>query len=104
MMMFNSYSFIFVFFLSGVWHGANMTFIVWGILHGAFHVAERVIEWREEKLIQNSLYPGSGSNLLFPGKQLQKFGEAWSQRYCAERHLFCDGGVGARTGVDICVF
>jgi D-alanyl-lipoteichoic acid acyltransferase DltB (MBOAT superfamily) len=29
-----------VFLVSGLWHGANWTFIVWGALHGAYQVAE----------------------------------------------------------------
>lgn len=28
-----------VFAVSGLWHGANFTFIVWGVLHGAYQVA-----------------------------------------------------------------
>jgi alginate O-acetyltransferase complex protein AlgI len=31
-----------VFFLAGLWHGAKWTFVVWGLLHGAFLVLERV--------------------------------------------------------------
>lgn len=31
-----------VFFLSGLWHGASWTFVVWGIFHGAFLVIERL--------------------------------------------------------------
>jgi alginate O-acetyltransferase complex protein AlgI len=31
-----------VFFLCGLWHGAKWTFVVWGLLHGAFLVLERV--------------------------------------------------------------
>jgi D-alanyl-lipoteichoic acid acyltransferase DltB (MBOAT superfamily) len=31
-----------VFLLSGFWHGANWTFLVWGLLHGTFLVAERL--------------------------------------------------------------
>ena len=27
-----------VFFISGLWHGANYTFIVWGLLHGVFQI------------------------------------------------------------------
>jgi len=30
-----------VFFLCGLWHGANMTFIVWGLYHGLFLTLER---------------------------------------------------------------
>ena len=31
-----------VFFLTGLWHGANWTFVIWGLLHGTFMVIERV--------------------------------------------------------------
>ncbi len=33
---------VLVFFLCGLWHGANFTFLVWGLYHGAFLVLERV--------------------------------------------------------------
>jgi len=31
-----------VFFMTGLWHGASMNFIVWGLYHGAFLILERV--------------------------------------------------------------
>ena len=35
---------IFVTFLvSGIWHGANWTFIFWGILHGLFQIVEKML-------------------------------------------------------------
>jgi D-alanyl-lipoteichoic acid acyltransferase DltB (MBOAT superfamily) len=30
-----------VFVLSGLWHGANYTFLIWGALHGVFYLVER---------------------------------------------------------------
>ena len=39
-----------VFFLSGLWHGANWTFIVWGCLHGVFMVLERLTGRKIEKI------------------------------------------------------
>lgn len=30
-----------VFLFSGLWHGANWTFVIWGLLHGIFLLAER---------------------------------------------------------------
>lgn len=30
-----------VFFITGLWHGANWTFITWGLLHGLFIILER---------------------------------------------------------------
>lgn len=39
---------IFVTFLvSGVWHGANWTFIFWGILHGVFQIIEKMFGWQK---------------------------------------------------------
>ena len=31
-----------IFFLTGLWHGASWSFVVWGMIHGAFMVLERV--------------------------------------------------------------
>ena len=33
---------LFVFFVTGLWHGAAWTFVVWGLWHGTFVVAERL--------------------------------------------------------------
>lgn len=30
-----------IFFVSGLWHGANWTFVVWGLLHGIVYLLER---------------------------------------------------------------
>lgn len=38
-----------VFLISGIWHGANWTFILWGVLHGIFMVLDRVFEKIESK-------------------------------------------------------
>ncbi len=35
---------MFVFLLSGLWHGANYTFVLWGALHGMFMVKDRICE------------------------------------------------------------
>ena len=32
----------FVFLLTGLWHGANMTFVLWGAYHGLFVILERI--------------------------------------------------------------
>lgn len=31
------------FLVSGIWHGANWTFIVWGVLHGIFQIIEKAL-------------------------------------------------------------
>jgi alginate O-acetyltransferase complex protein AlgI len=38
------------FFLVGLWHGANWTFIIWGLLHGCYSVVENVFRgWRRRE-------------------------------------------------------
>jgi alginate O-acetyltransferase complex protein AlgI len=37
-----------VFVLCGIWHGANWTFLIWGLYHGLFLVLERMITWLRE--------------------------------------------------------
>jgi alginate O-acetyltransferase complex protein AlgI len=34
-----------VFTLTGFWHGANWTFLIWGLYHGAWLIIERVSKW-----------------------------------------------------------
>ena len=41
-----------IFLISGIWHGANWTFILWGILHGILSVFERIFEKAEKKVIE----------------------------------------------------
>lgn len=67
-----------VFLISGIWHGANFTFFLWGILHGFFIVFERSfkkflekvprhIRWALSFLIINTLW------LLFRASSLKKW-------------------------------
>ena len=45
---------LFVFFLTGMWHGAAWTFIVWGLYNGVILVAERlsgVARWPDERMV-----------------------------------------------------
>lgn len=41
-----------VFLVSGIWHGANWTFILWGILHGMLSVMERIFERGKDRFIE----------------------------------------------------
>ena len=38
-----------IFLISGIWHGANWTFIVWGLLHGLFNCLNRIFKKTWEK-------------------------------------------------------
>lgn len=43
----NYYNIIVTFLVSGIWHGANWTFIVWGLLHGLFQIVEKGLGWQK---------------------------------------------------------
>lgn len=40
------FNILIVFLLSGIWHGANWTFLIWGLLHGCYLVAEHTFYQR----------------------------------------------------------
>lgn len=44
------YNLFLTFLVSGLWHGANWTFVIWGAFHGAFLVWERLTEAGRTKL------------------------------------------------------
>ncbi|MFT5701443.1 MAG: alginate O-acetyltransferase complex protein AlgI [Desulforhopalus sp.] len=44
------YNLIVTFFLSGLWHGANWTFVVWGSLHGCYLVVENISGSFQQKI------------------------------------------------------
>lgn len=57
-----------VFLVSGLWHGANWTFILWGGVHGIFQVIERILEKHgHKKLFEPAgwLYTFLSVNLLW---------------------------------------
>ena len=37
------------FLVSGIWHGANWTFIVWGVIHGIFQIVEKALGWNKKE-------------------------------------------------------
>lgn len=41
-----------VFLISGIWHGANWTFVLWGVLHGALSVFDRLVEKHQKKICE----------------------------------------------------
>jgi len=47
-----------VFLLSGLWHGANWTFLVWGAYHGTFLVAERLFLTKNAERLPRVLRAG----------------------------------------------
>jgi alginate O-acetyltransferase complex protein AlgI len=52
---------VIVMFLGGLWHGAAWTFVVWGVLHGLYLVAEHVLRG----LYKNATWPDKLPGRLF---------------------------------------
>lgn len=46
----NSLNIIIVFGVSGLWHGANTTFIIWGLLHGIYYLSEIYLQKKYQHL------------------------------------------------------
>ncbi len=44
--------------LGGLWHGANTTFVVWGLLHGVLLVVNRVVHNFAKVSVNEPLFPG----------------------------------------------
>ncbi len=68
----NFFNVLAVFLVSGLWHGANWTFVIWGALHGSYVIAERTAA-----LVQNRWLPrrfhGHPSGLLSAFKLVLTF-------------------------------
>ena len=45
----NYFNLLVTFVISGIWHGANWTFIAWGALHGLLQCAEKKIGWAKRE-------------------------------------------------------
>ena len=43
----NYWNIFMTFLVSGIWHGANWTFVFWGILHGVFQIIEKIFGWQK---------------------------------------------------------
>ena len=48
-----SFNILVTFLVSGLWHGANFTFIAWGAIHGIFHIIEEKLKPIKEKYLNN---------------------------------------------------
>jgi len=49
------FNLLLVFIISGLWHGANWTFVVWGLLHGVYLVTSLLLRRKEKPLVSKSL-------------------------------------------------
>lgn len=56
----NPMALLITFFLSGIWHGANLTFVVWGILHGIYMAAFVLFTPYRKRFLKKFLLENSG--------------------------------------------
>ncbi len=68
-----------VFLVSGFWHGANWTFILWGIMHGVFSIIYRIFKDKFDKLHPafNWLITFTFVNLTWLFFRADSIGQAW---------------------------
>ncbi len=57
------FNLLIVFFVSGLWHGANWTFVLWGSLHGIYQIVGMMTKKPREKLCER-LHIHKNSKLL----------------------------------------
>lgn len=46
------FNILIVFLASGLWHGANWTFVLWGLFHGIFRIVEELLKTPRAKLLE----------------------------------------------------
>ena len=59
-----AYNIMVVFVLSGIWHGANWTFLCWGFAHGLLHIVEKVLRKAERTSPQADIEGGTHHRLI----------------------------------------
>ena len=76
-----------VFLISGFWHGANWTFILWGAIHGALQILERLF-WKHIDKPQNagarwvfSFFVVNILWLLFRSESISQWGELLAKMF-----------------------
>ncbi|MBQ9414093.1 MAG: MBOAT family protein [Clostridia bacterium] len=76
---------VIVFFCTGLWHGANWTFIVWGLYHGLFQLLEQAkivpigkIKWRPVRQLYACLVV-IGGFVIFRADTLSQAGQMFKQ-------------------------
>ncbi|NQY04857.1 MAG: MBOAT family protein [Flavobacteriaceae bacterium] len=68
-----------LFFITGLWHGADWTFILWGMLHGFFIIIERLglEKWLKKSAVLGHTYMILALFLTWPFVRCNNIGEAW---------------------------
>ena len=85
-----------VFLISGLWHGANWTFVLWGLLHGLLQVAERIIRlpvrrWQSPLRFVYTFLAVSLLWLLFRADSIAQWGEILAKMFSFRSMAVSDG-------------
>lgn len=75
-----------VFFLCGLWHGAAWTFVVWGLIHGAFLMLESVVPIKRMPRALGHIYTllvVCLAFVIFRADSLSQAGALFTQMFCA---------------------
>ena len=85
-----------VFCVSGLWHGANWTFILWGCIHGLLQIAERISDKQLKRVISpiRFLYTFLAVNLLwllFRSESIAQWGEMLGKMFSFQDMAVSDG-------------
>ena len=89
-----------VFLISGIWHGANWTFILWGCIHGVLQIGERIVSSRDSKedQLQNSaarwlliFFTINILWLLFRSESIEQWGQLLGKMFSFQNMSVSDG-------------
>lgn len=57
-----------VFLVSGIWHGAGWTFVIWGAMHGIVYVGTRIAQHFQKRAERQAAIPISGGTGFFSAR------------------------------------
>lgn len=82
-----------VWMLTGIWHGANWTFIIWGLMYFAFQLAERLTDFENtvHNICLRRIYTLMIVNfqwVLFRSDDIYKAGRYYMNMFCINRNGF----------------
>ena len=85
-----------VFLVSGLWHGANVTFLLWGAVHGLLQIVERMFEKTFGKLTEAVRWMGTFACvnllwLLFRAESIAQWWKMLGQMFRFQNMAVSDG-------------